>query len=76
MVQGKKAFNNSKPKFAEVVIGDSAVSYTHLDVYKRQRCMKWQMLQVPAKQCWPLFVSVNPFKKRCHGLKGSARRCV
>ena len=23
MVQGKKAFNNSKPKFAEVVIGDS-----------------------------------------------------
>ncbi len=22
MVQGKKAFNNSKPKFAEVVIGD------------------------------------------------------
>ena len=25
MVQGKKAFNNSKPKFAEVVIGDSEV---------------------------------------------------
>ena len=23
MVQGKKTFNNSKPKFAEVVIGDS-----------------------------------------------------
>ena len=23
MVQGKKAFNNSKPKFAEVVISDS-----------------------------------------------------
>ena len=23
MVQDKKAFNNSKPKFAEVVIGDS-----------------------------------------------------
>lgn len=23
MVQGKKAFNNSKPKLAEVVIGDS-----------------------------------------------------
>lgn len=23
MVQGKKAFNNSKPKFAEVVFGDS-----------------------------------------------------
>ena len=23
MVQGKKAFNNNKPKFAEVVIGDS-----------------------------------------------------
>ena len=23
MVQGKKAFNNSKPKFAEVVIGES-----------------------------------------------------
>ena len=23
MVQGKRAFNNSKPKFAEVVIGDS-----------------------------------------------------
>ena len=23
MVQGKKAFNNSKPKFAEVTIGDS-----------------------------------------------------
>ncbi len=22
MVQGKKAFNNSKPKFAEVVVGD------------------------------------------------------
>ena len=26
-----------------------------------------------AKQCWPLFVSANPFKKHCHGLKGSAR---
>lgn len=23
MVQGKKAFNNNKPKFVEVVIGDS-----------------------------------------------------
>ena len=40
---------------------------------QRSRCMKWQMLQVPAKQCWPLFVSVNPFKRHCHGLKGSAR---
>ena len=26
MVQGKKAFNNSKPKFAEVVIDDSVAA--------------------------------------------------
>ena len=40
MVQGKKTFNNSKPKFAEVVIGDSEV--------RRKRCVLRRIVAPPA----------------------------
>lgn len=35
MVQGKKAFNNSKPKFAEVVIDDSEAKGMHVAANSR-----------------------------------------
>ena len=60
MVQGKKAFNNSKPKFAEVVIGDSeakemrvaANSRPSRSPYLKLVYPNWRKRSIPTHSGW------------------------
>ena len=47
MVQGKKTFNNSKPKFAEVVIGDSEAKEMRVAANGRPSLLKTEDIHPP-----------------------------